>query len=57
MAQRIAQYSIEFLDNDYYKQVAYMVLELLVNKQSISLAKENKNYLQTYILRNRLNSH
>lgn len=42
MAQRIAQYTIEFLDNDYYKQVAYMVLELLVNKQSISLAKEKQ---------------
>lgn len=40
IAQRIAQYVIEFVDNDYYKQAAYMVLELLVNKQSIILAQK-----------------
>ncbi len=42
VAQRIAQYVVEFIDNDYYKQVAYMVLELLVNKQSISLAQRKQ---------------
>lgn len=42
VAQRIAQYVVEFIDNDYYKQVAYMVLELLVNKQSISLAQQKQ---------------
>lgn len=42
MAQRIAQYVVEFIDNEYYKQSAYMILELLVNKQSIRLAQEKQ---------------
>ena len=48
IAQRIAQYVIEFVDNDYYKQAAYMVLELLVNKQSIILAQKPRNNKSAY---------
>lgn len=54
ISQRIAQYVIEFVDNDIFKQVAYMILELLVNKQAINLAQklhklpEKVYYLQPF---------
>lgn len=54
ISQRIAQYVIEFVDNGIFKQIAYMILELLVNKQSINLAHklhklpENVYYLQPF---------
>ncbi len=42
IAQRIAQYIIEFIDNSIFKQAAYIILELLINKQAIKLAQKNK---------------
>ncbi len=54
ISQRIAQYVVEFVDNDIFKQAAYMILELLVNKQSINLAQKlcklpkNIYYLQPF---------
>lgn len=40
IALRIAQFVIEFVDNTIFKQVACMILDLLVNNQSIKLAMD-----------------
>lgn len=47
IAQRIAQFVVEFVDNSIFKQTASMILELLINKQAIKLAIETKKVPDT----------